>query len=115
MENKIDYFWETRKFFEDMLAKVFPTFKIKYSLIGNGIFDLITIDNKIYEIKYTQTTKMGENDNHSIDKDKKFIINNIISNLKTNSVAVFGGKFITFPVAKWIAKVEIVKKLKMPT
>jgi len=114
MNNKIDYFWETRQFFEAMLAKVFPTFKIKYSLEGNGIFDLIILNDKIYEIKYTQTKKMGESDNHSIDKDKQFIINNIVNNLKIDDVAIFGGKYITFPVKEWIAKVEIIKKLKMP-
>lgn len=115
MENKLDYFWETRKFFEDMLRKVFPTFKMKYSLTGDGIFDLVIIDNKIYEIKYTQAKEMGNTDNHKIDADKKFIIDNIVNNLKTDNVAVFGGKYITFPIAGWIAKVEIIKKLKMPT
>lgn len=115
MSNNCIYFWETKKFFEEMLAKVFPTFKIKYSLTGNGIFDLVFINDKIYEIKYTKTTAMGKNDNSIIDKDKEFIIKNIIDNLKTDNIAVFGGKFITFPVANWIAKVEIVKKLKMPS
>ena len=114
MSNKYEYFWETKHLFEEMLGRVFPTFKIKYSLTGNGIFDLIFIDNKIYEVKYTKTTVMGEDDNSKIDKDKEFIIRNIVNNLKTDKVAVFGGKYITFPVANWIAKVEIVKKLKMP-
>lgn len=115
MEKKYEYFWETEYQFVSFLKSIFPTYNRKYSLEGNGIFNLVTINNKIYEIKYTKTTKMGVNDNHAIDSDKKFIIDTIVNNLKTDKIAVFGGKFITFPVAEWIAKVEIIKKLKMPT
>ena len=115
IEKKYEYFWETEYPFQKMLEKIFPTYKTKYSLTGNGIFNLVFINDKIYEVKYTRTTSMGENDNHSIDMDKKFIIDTIVDNLKTDNIAVFGGKFITFPVANWIAKVEIIKKLKMPS
>ena len=117
MENKYEYFWETEYKFASFLKSIFSNYNYrrKYSLEGNGIFNLVTINNKIYEIKYTKATKMGINDNHAIDSDKKFIIDTIVNNLKTDEVAVFGGKFITFPVAEWIAKVEIIKKLKMPT
>lgn len=116
MENKFENFWETEYPFAKFLKSIFPNYKRKYSLDGNGIFNLVTINNKLYEIKYTKTMQMGINDNHTLDTDKKFIIETIINNLKTNKeVAVFGGKYITFYVGNFIAKVEIIKKLKIPT
>ena len=114
IEKKYEYFWETEYPFQKMLEKIFPTYKTKYSLTGNGIFNLVFINDKIYEIKYTKARTMGLMDNHKTDEDKAFIINNIVNNLKTQNYAVFGGKYITFPVGEWIAKVEIIKKLKMP-
>ena len=115
MGKKYDYFWETEYPFAILLQSAFADYKRKYSLTGNGIYNLVTVNNKLYEIKYTKTTKMGINDNHAVDMEKNFIINTIVKNLKTDNVAIFGGKYITFPVAEWIAKVEIIKKLKMPT
>ena len=114
MNNRI-YFWETEYPFRKFLQSIFPTYKTKYSLTSDGIFNLVTINNKIYEIKYTKAIKMGSNDNHTVDNDKKYIIDNIVNNLKTNNIAIFGGKYITFPIGQWIAKIEIIKKLKMPT
>ena len=115
MERKVDYFWESEYAFKKFLKKVFDDkFKIKYSLSGNGIYNLVFLNDKIYEIKYTKTRAMGLMDNHKTDEDKAFIIDNIVNNLKTQNYAVFGGKYITFPVGEWIAKVEIIKKLKMP-
>jgi len=115
MKREYLYFWETNYPFGEFLNKIFENYKRKYSLTGNGIYNLIFINNKIYEVKYTETKTMLLNDNHSIDADKKFIIDTIVSNLKTDKFAINGGKFITFPVENWIAKVEIIKKLKMPT
>lgn len=115
MNNKYTYFWETSSQFEQFLKRIFKNYQRKFSLTGNGIYNLVFINNKIYEIKYTETKTMLLNDNHLIDADKKFIIDTIISNLKTDNYAINGGKYITFPVDKWIAKVEIIKKLKMPS
>ena len=52
-------------------------------------------------------------DNHNFTDDKEFIIDTIVKNLKTDAF-VSGGKFITFKADKWIAKVEIIKKIKEP-
>ena len=114
---KYDYFWETKYPFEQFLAKIFKNneYQTKCSLTGNGIFYLVKVNNKLYEIKYTSTSKMGIADNHNLDNDKKFIIDTIVNNLTTDNYVVFGGKYITFPVAQWIAKVEIIKKMSMPT
>lgn len=110
-----EYFWETDYKFGEFLKKIFPNaYKRKYSLTGNGIYNLLYIDNRIYEVKYNES-KNGiiPSDNHNITTDKKSIIDKICENLKCDTF-VSGGKFITFPVNKWIAKVEIIKKLKEP-
>ena len=116
MEQKLLYFWETEYKFGEFLKEIFgeEVYKRKYSLEGNGIFDLLYIDNKIYELKFTQATRMLNTDNKKItDKNKEFIMNTIIENLDTE-VAAASGKFLSFAVDKWIAKVEIIKKLKEP-
>lgn len=115
--NKVEYFWETEYKFGEFLKKIFgeQIYKRKYSLEGNGIFNLLYLNNKIYEIKYTQSKNgMIASDNHAIDVDKKFIIDTICDNLKTEA-NVSGGKFITFAVQNWFAKVEIIKKMKEPS
>lgn len=114
MNKKYEYFWETSYPFAQFLNSIFENYKRKYSLEGNGIYNLIYLNNKIYEIKYTETKSMLKNDNHSIDNDKKFIIDKITSNLKTDNFVVSGGKYITFPIEDWIGKIEIIKKLKEP-
>ena len=114
MEKRYENFWETEYPFAMFLKSIFVNYQRKYSLDGNGIFHLVTIDNKIYEIKYTKAIKMGSNDNHAIDNDKKYIIDTIANNLKTDEVVIFGGKYITFPIGQWVAKVEIIKKKVEP-
>ena len=110
----VDYFWEYEYKFGEFLKKIFPnTYKRKFSMTGNGIYNLIIIQDKIYEVKFSQTTKLIE-DNSALTKDKikNKIIENITNNLK-NNYTVNNGK-ITFKLGKFIAKVEIIKKLKMP-
>lgn len=110
----VDYFWEYEYKFGEFLKKIFPnTYKRKFSMTGNGIYNLIIIQDKIYEVKFSQTTKLIE-DNSALTKDKikNKIIENITNNLK-NNYTVNNGK-ITFRLGKFIAKIEIIKKLKMP-
>ena len=110
----IEYFWEYDYKFGEFLKKIFPnTYKRKFSMTGNGIYNLIIIQDKIYEVKFSQTTKLIE-DNSALTKDKikNKIIENITNNLK-NNYTVNNGK-ITFKLGKFIAKIEIIKKLKMP-
>ena len=116
MEKKYEYFWETEYLFREFLAKIFKdnNYKTKYSLTGNGIYNLISVDGNLYEIKYTQCKVRPKNDNLELDKVKSYIINTIVNNLKTDDVTISGRKFITFPVAEWIAKVEIIKKKAEP-
>lgn len=114
----IDYFWETNYKFGMFLKKIFgeDKYKRKYSLEGNGIYNLLYINNKLYEVKYTECKKLLANDNKPLKDDKKFIIDTIVENLRDtdNSITVSGGKFITFKVGKWFAKAEIVQKRTEP-
>ena len=110
----IEYFWEYDYKFGKFLEKIFPnTYKRKYSMTGNGIYNLVLVQNKIYEIKLSQTTSMlADNNLLTNDKMKNKIIENIISNLK-NNYTVNSGK-ITFKLGNFIAKIEVVKKMRMP-
>ena len=107
---ELEYFWETNYRFGEFLKKIFPTYRRKFSLTGNGIYNLIELEGELFEIKYTQCKIRPKSDNHSIDNLKRKIIDTITSNLDTKDITISGGKFITFPVSKWIAKVEIIKK-----
>lgn len=110
----IEYFWEYDYKFGEFLQKIFPnTYKRKYSMTGNGIYNLILVKDKIYEVKFTKTTNILEdNGKMTTDTVKNKIINNITTNLKGTS-SVNNGK-ITFKLGKFVAKVEIIKKLKTP-
>lgn len=109
-----EYFWEYDYQFGKFLKKIFPkTYQRKYSMTGNGIYNLILVQNKIYEVKFSQTTKkLTNNDLLTADALKNKIIENIYSNLK-NEYTINNGK-ITFDLEGYIAKVEVVKKVKMP-
>ena len=74
---------------------------------------LILIQDKVYEVKFSQVnTKLNDNGLLTTDKLKNKIIQNIIDNLK-NEPTINNGK-LTFNLGKFIAKVEVVKKMKMP-
>lgn len=110
----IEYFWEYDYKFGEFLKKIFPnTYKRKYSMTGNGIYNLILVNDKIYEVKLSQTNSMLiDNNLLTTDKMKNKIIENIIDNLKSN-YTVNNGK-VTFKLGKFIAKIEVIKKVKMP-
>ena len=110
----VEYFWEYDYKFGEFLKKIFPnTYKRKYSMTGNGIYNLILVNDKIYEVKLSQTNSMLiDNNLLTTDKMKNKIIENIIDNLKSN-YTINNGK-VTFKLGKFIAKVEVIKKVKMP-
>lgn len=110
----VEYFWEYDYKFGEFLKKIFPnTYKRKYSMTGSGIYNLILVNDKIYEVKLSQTNSMLiDNNLLTTDKMKNKIIENIIDNLKSN-YTVNNGK-VTFKLGKFIAKVEVIKKVKMP-
>lgn len=110
----VEYFWEYDYKFGQFLQRIFPnTYKRKYSMAGNGIYNLILVQNKIYEIKLSQTNSMvSDNGLLTTDKLKNKIIQNIIDNMKSQP-NINNGK-LTFKLGAFTAKVEVVKKMKMP-
>ena len=82
-------------------------------MAGNGIYNLILVQDKIYEIKLSQTNSMvSDNGLFTTDKLKNKIIQNIIDNMKSQP-NINNGK-LTFKLGAFTAKVEVVKKMKMP-
>ena len=101
------------------LKELFEGYKRKYSMIGDGIYDLILIDNKIYDVRFKETKTMMQNDGKKALRDttKDYIVETIVQALESRNIpySVNSGKFITFVLQnKYIAKVEIVKKAAMP-
>ena len=110
----VEYFWEYDYKFGQFLQKIFPnTYKRKYSMSGNGIYNLILVQDKIYEVKLSQTNSMlSDNNTLTTYKLKNKIIQNIVDNMK-NQPNINNGK-LTFKLGAFTAKVEVVKKMKMP-
>jgi len=118
MNNELIYFWQTEYKFGEFLKKTFgeDVYKRKYSLTGNGIFNLLFINDKIYEVKYSECKYIPAQSSISTRDDKEYIKNKIIENLECDKgkVKTYGSKFITFPIDKWTAKIELIKKTSMP-
>lgn len=118
---KVDYFWEFEyPFGEVFLKEIFQdSYKRKYSMVGEGIFNLVFLEDKIYDISFKKTNSFMPNDGKSAlrDKGKDYIVQKIVEALEKENVkyTVNSGKYITFEIQNnYIAKVEIVKKTKMP-
>lgn len=118
---KIDYFWELEyPFGEVFLKEIFQDkYKRKYSMIGDGIFNLVFLEDKIYDISFKKTNNFMLNDGKSAlrDKGKDYVVQKIVEALEKENVkyTVNSGKYITFEIQNnYIAKIEIVKKTKMP-
>lgn len=104
----------------DFLVSIFgeEKYQRKYSKTGDGIYNLLFVDNKIYELKLKEVTSMLINDNKKAFRDtiKDYIVDNIVNQLKKNNIEATtkDGKFITFKYFDYIIKVEIVKKNTIP-
>ena len=118
--NKNDYFIEYKwAFGGDFLKNLFQEqYQCKYSMNGDGIYDLITIDNKIYDIDIKECKKMVINDGKKAFRDttKDTIVEKICNKLKENNIdyTTNKGKIITFKHNDFLFKIEIVKKAAMP-
>ncbi len=118
--NKNDFFIEYKwAFGNDFLKELFQEqYQCKYSLIGDGIYYLIIIDNKIYDIDIKECKKLVENDNKKAFRDstKDIIVEKICNKLKDNNIeyTTNKGKIITFKNNDFLFRVEIVKKAAMP-
>ena len=117
---KVEYFWEYNyPFGETFLKEIFPIeYKRKYSLLGEGIFNLIYMNNKVYEAKFTEAKKMAVADGKLAARDdtKNVIVSKICDKLKEYNIeyTINSGKYITFKLGSYIAKIEVIKKMKEP-
>lgn len=113
-------FWEYEyPFGEDFLKYCFGSlYKRKYSMVGDGIYNLVFWNDKIYNIELKQSKTMLPNDGKKAfrDLDKDDIVEIICNKLDDIDVefTVNSGKFITFKYNNFIFKVEIIKKAAMP-
>lgn len=117
---KYEYFWEYEyPFGNDFLRNIFKdNYMRKYSLVGDGIFNLILFNDKIYDISIKKGNSMLLNDGKKAfrDTDKDIIVEEITKALKNKNIeyTINSGKFITFKYNNFIFKIEIVKKAAIP-
>jgi hypothetical protein len=116
LDKKVDYFWEyDYALGEYCLKELFgEAYKRKYSMEGNGIYNLIYgSDGKIYDLKLTQAKKMVESDELlSRNSYQCMMADLLVENLPNATVSK--KKVITFPLGDTIAKIEITRKMKEP-
>ena len=118
--DKYEYFWEYEyPFGEDFLKSIFNNkYKRVYSRAGEGIFNIILFNDKIYDVSLKKGTSLLVNDGKKAfrDADKDVIMEMITKALIDNEIefTANSGKFITFKYNNFIFKVEIVKKAAMP-
>lgn len=117
---KKEYFWEYEWPFGEFLRESLPegSYRHKFSMVGNGIYNLVTLDDKLYDISLKSTTKLLPNDGkkafRDTTKDKLIdLLKDKLSQLGINCT-VNSGKFITFELFGFVAKLEIVKKTTEP-
>lgn len=117
---KKEYFWEYDYPFGEFLRESMPAgnYRRKFSMTGNGIYNLVTIDGKLYDVTLKSATKLLPDDGkkafRDTTKDKLIdLLKDKLSQLGVNCT-VNSGKFITFELFDFIAKLEIVKKTTEP-
>lgn len=118
---KKEYAWEYEWPFGELLRESFPagSYRRKFSMAGNGIYNLVTLDGKLYDISFKAAKKMLPDDGKKAfrdeTKDKVIeILKDKLSQLGVN-YTVNSGKFITIDLFGCIMKAEIVKKSIEPS
>ena len=90
----------------------------KYSMQGDGIYNLLLIKDKIYDLKLKEVKTMLVDDNKKAYRDatKDYIVDNIKQALDSHGIKATSnsGKLITFKSNNKIFSVEITKKTSMP-
>ena len=117
---KKELFWEYEYPFGEFLRESLAagSYRRKFSMSGNGIYNLVTLDGKLYDITLKSATKLllddGKKAFRDTTKDKLIdLLKDKLSQLGVN-YTVNSGKFITFELFGFIAKLEIVKKTTEP-
>ena len=117
---KKTYTWEyDYPFGEDFLKSIFKNdYKRVYTLSGDGIFNIVTLGDKIYSIDLKDTKSLLANDGKKAfrDETKDIVITSIADGLNKLGLeyTINSGKFITFKMFDNIFKIEVIKKAVMP-
>ena len=107
-------------FGHDFLKPIFGEDKYmrKYSMSGDGIYNLLLIDNKIYDLKLKEAKSMLVEDHKKAYRDttKDYIVENIKNALTARGIESTSnsGKLISFKNNNIIFSIEITKKVSMP-
>lgn len=110
------YDWEIIRHVEKQIANGFPnTYKRKYSLTGDGIYNLVQLRDLIYEFKVVKNSKpvSSSNDKLTTDAIKNKIIRHICSQVEHCNPQINDGK-VYLNSNDLSLRVEVIKKLKMP-
>lgn len=108
-------------FMDKVLKNIFDKKQMirRYSLSGEGIFNLLYIDNYIYEFRFKEIKSLLVSDGKKAFRDAKKdeIINAVAAILSKYNLdfAITGGKFISFKHRNYLVQIEIVKKIKEPS
>lgn len=90
----------------------------KYSLTGDGMYHLIFLDNKIYDLKLKEVKALLPNDGKKAFRDsgKDEIIDIISKEYENNNIeyTINSGKFICAIFHNRKLKIEVTKKVKIP-
>lgn len=104
----------------DFLTSIFGAdrYKRKYSLHGDGIYNLLLIDDKIYDLKLKEAKSMLVDDHKKAYRDttKDYIVDEIRKAFSDRGIEMTSnsGKLISFKNNNIIFNVEITKKVSMP-
>ena len=107
-------------FGHDFLVSVFgeDAYMRKYSLKGEGIYNLLLIENKIYDLKLREVKSMLVDDHKKAYRDvtKDYIVDNIKQALVNRGIEATSnsGKLISFKNNNKIFSIEITKKVSIP-
>jgi len=118
---KKEYTWEFEFPFGELLRESLPvgSYRRKFSMTGNGIYNLVTLDGKLYDISLKSAKSMLPDDDKKAfrDETKDKLIEILKDKLSQLGVkyTVNGGKFITMDLFGHIMKAEIVKKSVEPS
>ena len=96
-------------FVDKVLKEIFGKRQMikRYSLAGEGIFNLLYIDNYIYEFRFKEIKSLPVSDGKKAFRDAK--------KDEVIDVAITGGNFISFKDRNYLVQIEIVKKTKEPS
>lgn len=90
------------------------SYRRRFSLGGNGVYNLFYLNNNIYELKMSKCKSLGVASNKAVDAGKSTIIEEILSNIPSQYIkSIDGAKiYCVFPFGN--VKIEIIKKLREP-